>query len=124
MRRVSFFLLLSSCALAQTGEEKQLTTYAFPQLVDDRTAAKTCRQVIAAHRGYTVNFSGRAKARAPVENAVMQVLLNRQLTADGMTERNRSANASYTLFLGHTRGFYANVSTNMFCLFSKTGSVR
>lgn len=53
-----------------------------------------------------------------------QVLLNRQLTADGMTERNRSSNASFTLFLGHTRGFYANVKTNVFCLFSRVVSVK
>lgn len=92
--------------------------------MDDHIAAQTCRQAIAAYPGYRVNFSGHAKTRASIENAVIQVLLNRQLTTDGMTERNRSSNASYTLFLGHTRGFYANVRANVFCLFSKAGSVK
>lgn len=126
MNRVTAMFLMTLLAPSPSavgqGEQKQLFTYAFPQLVSDRAADQACRRAVAAYPAYTVNFSGRASARSPIENAVVQVMLNRRIGQDGMTERNRSFDATFTLFLGRTGGFYASVKTHVFCLFSKTST--
>jgi len=108
----------SQVSLGQ-GDQKQLITYSFPNLTADRTAYLTCHKVVVAHPDYTLNFSGRSKGRGPIENAVMQVLLNRKISTDSMSERNRTSDATYTLFLGRTTGFYGSVKSNTFCLFNK-----
>lgn len=104
---------------AMGGDDKQLFSYAFPQLMEDRTAYQGCVKAVVEYPAFHVNYAGRGKSRVPVENAVMQVLLNRKVTSDGMTERNKSKTADYIFYLGRTQGFYANVRTNVFCIFSK-----